>query len=302
MPGSTLIIDPGVEVRIQPGVSIYVGNEFGGAQLMAVGKPGYPVHIIGGGLRRWNGIYGDPGSLILLEHTRISGGGANGTLLYSKEGQLAIRYSHIVDNGGVTLAVDSEVEVSNTEIAANDVPFEAVLNLQYNRGNRVTLIGNRIGGNRLPNDASGVQITNFSPLQGVDIHMAGNLIRGGQYGNLLVSTAGPIYGTIACNAFVGDELGVSIRTQTLQVPPPELAIIDNLIDGHTPPIEPIYLDSGIGRGAASEVALDMRNNWWGERSGPYHPEENPEGRGDSVGNNIFYEPWHETAPLCVPPQ
>jgi hypothetical protein len=296
---ATLIIEPGVEVRLLPDVSIHLEP---GARLMALGQPAQGVTFVNHDFDRWNGIYGDTDSSIVLEHTEVRGGGANGTLLYSKEGTLTICHARIIENGGITLAIDSQVDVAHTEIAANDIPFGAALNVHYNRGNAVTITSNRIGGNRLQNGASSVQVINFSPLEGVGLDIQGNLMRGGQNANLLVSTSGPIYGVIACNALIGDTLGLKLRTQTEQVPPPDLRITDNIINEHTPVIEPIYLDFGIGRGAASEVALDMSRNWWGEASGPYHPEKNPEGRGDSVGNNISYEPWLDTAPLCVPPQ
>jgi hypothetical protein len=38
-------------------------------------------------------------------------------------------------------------------------------------------------------------------------------------------------------------------------------------------------------------ALDARNNWWGDASGPIHPTQNPGGLGDDVGGNIVFYPW-----------
>jgi hypothetical protein len=38
--------------------------------------------------------------------------------------------------------------------------------------------------------------------------------------------------------------------------------------------------------------LDMRWNWWGDETGPYHPQLNPLGRGDTVGDNILFIPWY----------
>ncbi len=37
--------------------------------------------------------------------------------------------------------------------------------------------------------------------------------------------------------------------------------------------------------------LDCRENYWGDPSGPYHPTQNPEGRGDTVGDHVLFEPW-----------
>ena len=32
-------------------------------------------------------------------------------------------------------------------------------------------------------------------------------------------------------------------------------------------------------------------NWWGDASGPYHPDTNPEGQGNEVSDNVDYYPW-----------
>jgi hypothetical protein len=297
-PGSVLIIEPGVEVRLAPGVSISVD----GAQLLALGQPGQPVRFVSqDGISRWEAIYGLSDSFIVLEHSEISGGGSGGTLLTSDSGELAIRNTRIHDNGGAVLVNDSKLEVRGSEISGNDIPYGAALTASYSFGNFVTMLNNRIGGNRLSDGAVGVDISNFNTVSGVVLDVQGNLIRGGII-NLRLLTNGPLHGTVACNTLVGDQVGLNIRTRTLQVPAIDLTVANNYIEGHTPPIEPIYLEYGIGRGATSEVLLDMRNNWWGESSGPYHPEENPEGRGDAVGTNILYEPWLTSPPECTPPE
>jgi len=43
--------------------------------------------------------------------------------------------------------------------------------------------------------------------------------------------------------------------------------------------------------------IRAENNWWGDASGPYHPDRNPEGQGDTLlGSVIDFEPW-----LTAPP-
>jgi hypothetical protein len=46
-------------------------------------------------------------------------------------------------------------------------------------------------------------------------------------------------------------------------------------------------------GIRNEVGetLDATRNWWGDASGPDHWEINPDGRGDSVSDNVDFEPW-----------
>jgi len=77
---------------------------------------------------------------------------------------------------------------------------------------------------------------------------------------------------------------------------------DNATEKHTPPIIPEYLRYGIGRGATSEIALDMRSNWWGSALGPYEPDRHADGRGEAVGDNIEFAPWLTERPACAPIQ
>jgi len=37
--------------------------------------------------------------------------------------------------------------------------------------------------------------------------------------------------------------------------------------------------------------VDATNNWWGDASGPYHPIANPGGEGNSVSDDMTFEPW-----------
>jgi hypothetical protein len=296
-PGAVLIIEPGTEIRLRPAVSIIVN----GGQILSLGQPDRPVRFVSDSGARWEGIFLEPNSFAVFEHTQINGGGSGGTLIAANSSELAIRNARIYDNGGAIILNDTKLEVRDSEITGNDIPFGATISAVYQFGNYFTLINNRIGGNRLSEQSPGVHVSNYNTRQGVVLDVRNNLIRGG-IANFKITTDGPMYGTLACNTLIGDQVGLGIRTQTLQVPPIEVDIFQNFIDGHTPVIEPVYLDFGIGRGATSEILTDMRDNWWGDSSGPYHPEENVEGRGEAVGTNILYEPWLTSPPPCAPPE
>ena len=45
--------------------------------------------------------------------------------------------------------------------------------------------------------------------------------------------------------------------------------------------------------------LDATYNWWGDASGPDHWEINPDGRGNSVSDNVDFEPWLGAALVTV---
>jgi hypothetical protein len=296
--GAALIVEPGVEVRLGAGVSIFVDG-----QLLALGQPGRPVRFVGADRARWEGIFGRAGGAIVLEHAEISGGGAGGTTIASEGGAFALRSSRVYDNGGHVRIAGSSVEVRDTEIAGNDMPYGAALDMAYVSGGNVTLTGNRIGGNRMAAGAPPVQLASQSAVDIVNLDIQRNLLVGQDGPNLTLITNGPLQGGIICNALIGGANGLSIRGTLPQVPGlPLLRVRDNAIEKHTPPILPVYLEFGIGRGATSEVGLDMRQNWWESDTGPYEPDRHADGRGDAVGEWIEFQPWLTSRPACAPVQ
>ncbi|MEM8529613.1 MAG: right-handed parallel beta-helix repeat-containing protein [Chloroflexota bacterium] len=295
--GSVLVVDPGVEVVLAPSVSFFIDGS-----LLANGQPGLPIRFVGAEGQRWEGLFGQAGSTITMDHVEIRGGGNGGTLLTSDGGFISMQNTRVSDNGGHIRIDNSRAEILNNEISGNDMPYGAALDISYDGGGAVTLINNRIGGNIMAAGAPPVQITNLSPLAMVDLAIQSNLLVGQDGPNLVLSTNGPFQGDISCNALVGGGNGLSIRSETLQVPGFALNVRENAIEAHTPPIIPFYLENGIGRGATSEVALDMRNNWWESELGPYHPDLHEDGRGDSVGVNIEFDPWLTERPVCAPTQ
>jgi hypothetical protein len=51
---------------------------------------------------------------------------------------------------------------------------------------------------------------------------------------------------------------------------------------------------------SGDSAWDADSNYWGDPSGPYHPTENPQGRGDTVDAEIHVTPWLTEPPEAVP--
>ncbi|MDP8286407.1 MAG: NosD domain-containing protein, partial [Candidatus Electryonea clarkiae] len=45
-------------------------------------------------------------------------------------------------------------------------------------------------------------------------------------------------------------------------------------------------NDGVAAGIANNAVFDARNNYWGDPSGPYHEDDNPEGGGDSVDPGV----------------
>ena len=299
--GATLIINPGVEMTIDKGVAIYVDG-----QLEARGNPQATVRFVAtlsdnGPVRpSWRGIFGNANSTIQLDNVEIRGAGAGGTMLTSAEGSLVIRHGHFVGNGGQISTRDSWLEVRDTEITGNDIPYGAVISALYTLPGGLAVTGSRISSNLMPDGIPGIAITSQEAVASISLQLEGNIVINSTGPNVALAVAALAQGSISCNILQGGEQGLSLRAQLPQVPPPALTVQNNAITGHTPVIsEQAYLKYGLGRGATSAIALTMHDNWWGDPSGPYHPETNQLGRGDAVGNNIEYSNWLPAPPACA---
>lgn len=54
----------------------------------------------------------------------------------------------------------------------------------------------------------------------------------------------------------------------------------------------IYSNATYGLYSSNAITpVDARFNWWGHPSGPYHEDQNPEGKGDAVSDNVLFSPW-----------
>lgn len=45
------------------------------------------------------------------------------------------------------------------------------------------------------------------------------------------------------------------------------------------------------RNINANVTVNAGNNWWGDSTGPYHPDSNPGGLGDTVSDYVDFIPW-----------
>lgn len=294
-PGATLIIEPGVEVQLAAGVSITVNGA-----LVTLGTPEQPVRIVGAGGQRWDAIYGSSGSVISLSSTQLRHGGAGGTLIASEGGRLLLRDVQMRENFGQLRATDSVVEISGLELAGNNMPYGAALQVSYSADNSLLLANSRIRDNRLVAGAAAVQIVASNAANGISLAVRGNLLVGASGPALEIVANSLLKGEVVCNALVNGATGLSLYSDAPVTFDPGLNIAANAIEGQTPPIIPFYVENGIGRGATSALPLSMGNNWWDSTLGPYEPDRNADGRGEAVGPNISFAPWLGERPPCAP--
>ena len=49
--------------------------------------------------------------------------------------------------------------------------------------------------------------------------------------------------------------------------------------------------NGCGMYIEDQVLINAEHNWWGDSTGPYHPDSNPGGLGDTVSDYVDFDPW-----------
>ena len=215
-----------------------------------------------------------------------------------------MHHVQITDNGGRIVATNSSVDIHDTAVGGNDLPYGAALEIAFNSSDRsfntVTLNDNRIAGNLLAPGAVPLQITNDRPSTSVVFDIQRNVFGGQDGPDFTLNANGRVQGNVTCNTFAGGANGISVHSNQPQTFSTFLNIRDNAVEQHTPPLDPFFRQNHIGRGAASEIELNMDGNWWGDPTGPYVPDRHPEGRGDAVGANISFANWRTERPACAP--
>jgi hypothetical protein len=253
------------------------------------------------------------GGSLLIDNAELTRGGAGGTLLSSDAGRkLAIHGARLLQNGGHIRVNDTAFEMRDTLFSGNDIPYGAAINAEYSRANSFALTGSRIADNRFTFGAPQVQISNGSESEPLQLDIQATLLVGQSGPNLVLvadsmlpdRTDANLTGNIVCNTFAHGANGLSLRSQATQVVKVDLNIHANVFEDHTPPIEPVYIQprNGLGRGATSELPLDMTSNWWSSDQGPYSADRFADGQGEAVGKQIVFDGWLLSRPPCAPPQ
>lgn len=277
--GASLTIDPGVEVYLAPGVRLTVAGT-----LRAQGTAGAPVRFLGPD-GRWDAIVGVDGSVIALDQVEIRQAGAAGVAISSSNGALALRNARLSENGGGILVVGSQLDLRGTQIVGNVLAAPA-LNVQLPPGGTTTISGNLLRDNTLPAGTPQVRLAAGETTGALTIE--GNLIHGDAGAGLLIDTRAALSGAIRCNAFVGGTIGLHLAAQRPDLRGFDLSINANSFTGQT------------RYGVAGTLPFNVSNNWWGDASGPFEAQRNPQGRGVPVGVNLEFQPWLTQRPACAP--
>jgi hypothetical protein len=84
--------------------------------------------------------------------------------------------------------------------------------------------------------------------------------------------------TVKANNFTGNQRGIYVWPDQAELE--EITVNFNNIDNFL---------SGVRNDA--DEALDATRNWWGDSTGPLHLKLNRDGTGNSVSDNVDFEPW-----------
>jgi len=273
-PNATLTIEPSVEVRFGGEFSLFIDGT-----LLADGTDDKMIKFTSNkqdpGAGDWEAIVFTNAQASSLTHCIIEYG-MNGTTVAS--GSLNIRDSKVNWNSqnGIVI-VNGNVVVENSEIANN-----VMSGILVSGTNQVTVRKNSIMSNGDGITLLGDSISNLSIDQNniSSNTQTGILLGADDYGSTAITN-----NTLSANGY-----GFHASTNT------STHISRNYIQNndvgfyyekgvfHTASFNDIYGNT-LAMDASLDAAVNATQNYWGERSGPYHESLNPHGKGNPVGGN-----------------
>jgi hypothetical protein len=133
----------------------------------------------------------------------------------------------------------------------------------------------------------GAAITDEDKEDGSSVSVSGGgntLTNNGGYGYYIFSAGdGDITVSLADEIVTGHDKGVYVEdTGSPSTSSYNVAITMSDISSNT--------TAGIDN-TVSGLTLDAECNWWGNLRGPYHPTGNPSGTGNSVSDDVDFQPW-----------
>jgi len=183
-------------------------------------------------------------------------------------------------------------------IKGNDVEDFASHNLKNNTVNNAPLYYfSNVAGIQVPKDAGGIIMANCSEMkvEGIDIssadvgielayvndsHITDNNLLTNNYGLFLHASNSNI---ISENNLTGNGIGIYLIGQSS----------NNSIH-----FNDISTNEGTGLNASENggIIVDAVKNFWGDSSGPYHPVNNSEGKGNTITDYVLFKPWLRAPP------
>lgn len=268
--GASLTIDDGVEVLLDANTSLVVDGT-----LTATG-----ARLRKSGNSFWKSIVINNGGQANLNWVDMRGGGSEGVLISALGGNTVIQDSVFEENKGRIY-----ISGGNFDMQRSRVVGFAPISAEVRGGKSLRLFSNVIN-NTATDGATGVSLS--ATADDVEIVLEKNSFRGSSGTNVRAQFNQSLNAVFQCNSFSGGAYGLQIKST------------DPTLDGSRILISGNSFQSHKNYGLTGDVGFDARNNWWGDASGPYHPEQNGAGTGDAVGVNLTFSPWLNAKPSCAP--
>ncbi len=160
--------------------------------------------------------------------------------------------------------------------------------IKLDNANNITVTDNTISC-----DGTGITVQSYDSVYNSSANtFTGNTINGAKFAGVL------IYGPYARdNTFTGNTItGTTILTLWAgsvweETQADGVFIDDDAGTGNVFHNNTICGNGDDGMENQLTTIVNANNNWWGDASGPYHPDTNPSGLGDSVSDYVDYDPW-----------
>ena len=101
------------------------------------------------------------------------------------------------------------------------------------------------------------------------------------------------YNEILGNTISGNAIGIEVATQSSNNTAHENLIFDNSKYGMNANNNYRIIYDNNGTYHKEYLIVNATHNWWGHESGPYHPVNNTDGKGDNVTDHVEFDPWLE---------
>ncbi len=113
------------------------------------------------------------------------------------------------------------------------------------------------------------------------------------YDNMIIDCQGPANGSNAIQACAGANI---YRNRFFHLSPdsvPAIRMAYDSVESNLQLRDNLFFDTGTAlRNDQITTPVDARLNWWGDSTGPYHATLNPNGQGDEIQGNVWFEPWY----------
>jgi len=237
---------------------------------------------------------------VIIENNTVTGHNFDqdgaGIFFYGKSSNPAYDQNHIIRNNTVTGNIRGIVAyyAQNCTIEGNTITTDSGLfpvgqgGIKLDGANNMLVQDNTLSSL----DGVGIKVQNtWNDVESYSNSVSDNTITGAQFAGIV------IWGGAHDNTFLSNTItGTTTLTFWAGQPYEEtqgdgVFIDDDAGTGSVFHYNNIHGNAGDGMENQIATEVDAENNNWGAVTGPYHPTLNPGGTGDSVSDNVDFEPW-----------